>query len=245
MRSTVGLTYVEVLVAAALVTLVLMLALVMLSMMGRANGGPSRTGTAVRGIHQGLVIFAQGNRLGDDAGFYPGLEADGELYEDGTLTRYAPEGASYVAAEANLIDNVFAMLLDGNYFVPDYAVHQADPDIEEDDDGIIDASTDISFAILRYDHPELRGEWAETINTDAIVLADRPLAGTATNPQSVWSGAGHPWKGMVARNDGSTQFEQDAAFTGLRYGDSAAFDTANIFSPDYGVGTDRGQLFWE
>jgi prepilin-type N-terminal cleavage/methylation domain-containing protein len=238
-----GFTKVELIVVLAILAIAVVLILPNLG--GR---GPSRrmsNSTQLRGIHQGMVIFAQSNASGGQDGFYAGLDRTGQLFEAGVLTRYAPDGANYTAAEAHLLDNTFAMLLDGNYFVPEYAINPHDPAMHEPVGGVVDATFNVSYAILKYDEPGLRPEWSETINENAVVLADRALPGTEWDPRSVWGEPGEQWSGTVTRNDGSTEFIEAPAAEGLVYGDSPAFDTTNIFSPDYGAADDRGQMFWD
>jgi hypothetical protein len=190
--------------------------------------------------------------LGGQPGFYPGLNAAGNVYQNGTLTAWT-HGQSFQAARPHLIDNSAAMLLDGNYLVPEYMVCPADPLVTEDADGSVDARGDVSYAFLRYDHPELLGEWSETMNASAVVLADRALQGTEQRPESYWGEPGDAWTGTMVRNDGSTSFEQSAAVANLQYHPNphspnrqpASFDTPNLFAPQKGAAIGRGQLFWD
>ena len=69
-------------------------------------------------------------------------------------------------------------------------------------------------------------EWKETINTAAMILADRAVGDGSTLPggtdaSSVWTDEGSgEWRGSIVRGDGSTSFEASpvAAESGLKFG---------------------------
>ncbi|MEM9754306.1 MAG: hypothetical protein AAF916_13115, partial [Planctomycetota bacterium] len=71
---------------AVLVVVVLLLVAValVLPMLGRSRGHsrPMQNNTQLRGIHQGMVVFAQGNKSGGSDGFFPGLSSRGEAIAD-------------------------------------------------------------------------------------------------------------------------------------------------------------------
>lgn len=153
--------------------------------------------TPTRGIHQGMVIFAQGNN-----GWFAGLDIHGK----GNPT----------------VEERLQILLTGNYFTPQYIISpgETDPTITATTDGIVRV-TNHSYALLQLnpgvtfdaDKPVADGspyarrkEWRDTTNPDAPIIADRNI-GTVTAPQSIWTITPGDWRGSVTHNDNSTSFE--------------------------------------
>lgn len=157
-----------------------------------------QSSTQLRGIHQGLVIYAQSNKGGpNNPGYYPGLDAQGN-------------------PTAITVEERFKILLDANMFTPEYLINPSDTAKTAWQSGPF-ASGNYSYAALQV--PAQGGrheEWAETISTQAIILSDRNT-GTTQQPESVWTSTGEPWKGTVTRNDGSTYFESTDTFD-TKYG---------------------------
>ncbi|BAM02734.1 type II secretion system protein [Phycisphaera mikurensis] len=83
-------------------------------------------------------------------------------------------------------------------------------------------------------------EWKETINTAAMILADRAVNDGDTLPggtdaSSVWTDEGSgEWRGSIVRGDGSTSFEASpvAAESGLKFGKRTFVDGTvdNLFA---------------
>ncbi|MEX0653397.1 MAG: prepilin-type N-terminal cleavage/methylation domain-containing protein [Phycisphaeraceae bacterium] len=219
-----GLTMVEALVA--MVALTILAALLLPALASR----PIRTGcyinnTQLRGIHQAMVMYAQGN-----GGHFPGLDRHGD-------------------PAALAVENRLKILLDDNYFTPEYLVspNETDPAIHEWQPGSAFTADNHSYALLQV--PAAGGrhaEWSETLNTEAIVMSDRNT-GTSANPASIYSGQpiadrhrppyawhqrrhGPGWSGVVVRNDNSTAFEtthrHPTNYAGLAHRDDHLFDAA-------------------
>jgi len=170
--------------------------------------------TQLRGIQQGMVIYAQSNKLpGNYEGFYPGLNPDG--------------------THANIrVEDRFLELLNANAFTPEYIINPTDSRKTPYDMTAGGPLTTDHYSYAMLQVPTQGGrhdEWRETINTAAIVLADRNT-GTAAQPESVWSGPANPWHGTTARNDNSTFFESTHILDGLRYG-SIDSDQDHLFEP--------------
>ncbi len=190
--------------------------------------------TQLRGIHQGMFTFAQSNRSGGRDGLYPGLDS-GELPLVGDaiparqlaatdVPGYAAAAADHVlpgemnaTPQQGFLVRAFAELASGDFIPTGGAglLHQPDG---RDQAGLHPRRR--RRLPLRRDQHQLHHagpfrrttrtspltmEWKETVNTDAILLADRAI-GDGNDPSarsSVWTdpGSGH-WRGSVVRNDG-------------------------------------------
>ncbi|MEM9753274.1 MAG: prepilin-type cleavage/methylation domain-containing protein [Planctomycetota bacterium] len=209
-----------------------------------------------RGIHQGMFVFSQGNKSGGGDGFFPGLSSRGEAIADVDCTKIEvgtfgqsndipaydanengdidPEEMNDPATGEGFVQYVFAELLTGD-FIPagssEYFLNPADTGktvfIANDsgDAGRFDV-TKVSYTILNAAADQLDNEWKETINTQAIVLADRAIGDGNTfgtehaSASSVWTEEGSgDWRGAMTRNDSSTETGTTyAGPKGLKYG---------------------------
>lgn len=162
----------------------------------------------LRGIHQGLVTFAQSNKKGGHDGNFPGLDPGGDVIDGSTEGR-------------------FRIMFEGNFFTGDYIISPLEnlTPIEVDDQGETPPlfAAQYSYAMLQIHEPMTdagrRAEWKETLNTSAIVIGDRNTA-TPQAPSSVWSeGTEHgDWAGGITRNDNSTSFEKSPVFENTLFG---------------------------
>ena len=182
--------------------------------------------TQLRGIHQGMVIFAQANKKGGNDGYFPGLGPDGEL----------------VAAEpAGRLD----LMLEGNYFTPDYIINPADAEMVVAPPAAKLTPQNYSYAMLPLDDEQTdaghRAEWKETLNTSAIVIGDRNTgpAGEPDLVSSVWTDPGSgDWRGGIVRNDNSTAFETSPIFEQTQYGQFPANDADHLYLRETPPGSD-------
>lgn len=174
----------------------------------------------LREIHQGLVIFAQGNRSR-----FPGYPRAGEPID------LSPEAR-------------FQVLLEGEFTEPKLLVSSlelleswaAEQDMTHEH---------YSYAMLHLegagrDKPR-NGEWAETLNTQAAVLSDRntgPRAGEEaadgkTTDASLWSTPEQPgWRGAVAWNDNHVSFEVSPELDETIYGHGERQQNDHLFESD-------------
>ena len=153
-----------------------------LSELGRRGPIPDRLlgNTQARGIHQGMILYADGN-----GGYYPGLDAEGQ-----------PVALS--------VEERLKILIDGKYLSPYEVISPADRRRKIWESGPF-TSKHYSWAMLQV--PEAGGryqEWRETMNNDAIVLADRNT-GTADETRSIHSR--RQWTGTVLWQDHYVRFE--------------------------------------
>src|SRR5690606_35935601 len=103
-----GFTLIELLVVISIIALLIGILLPALGA-ARTTARQLQSSTHVRGIHQGCVIFAQGNR-----GWYPGLTGTGEIPQE--------SDSILSGAEGHFPQGRYGRLLEGNYVTPDYLV---------------------------------------------------------------------------------------------------------------------------
>ena len=179
--------------------------------------------TQLRGIHQGMVTFAQTNKKGGNDGYFPGLDATGNLLEPD------PSGR-------------LQMMLEGNFFTPEYVVNPADSDVTVAEAGQKLSPLHQSYAMLPIANPVADAgrimEWKETLNTAALVLSDRNT-GTVDAVSSVWTERNSDdWRGGVTRNDNSTSFETTTSFIQTKYGNHPANEQDELFVSETPAGSD-------
>lgn len=178
-----GYTLIELAVTIAIIALILGILLPVL-LAARRTARSMQNNTQSRGIHQALVMYAQGN-----GGYYPGLDPDGQII-DAT------------------IEYRFQQLLEGNYFTGEYVISLSETKTPWNTGPV--TSEHYSYAMLDIDAvPGGRfNEWRDTLNSQAPVLSDRNIGSDATaNSQSVHTDTSVDWRGAVAYNDNSTAFE--------------------------------------
>lgn len=159
--------------------------------------------TQLRGIHQGLVTFANSNREK-----FPGLDSRGRtLANSEDDTGNSGDG---LTTEARLW-----ILLNGDFFIPEYAIAPIDRRASAYDpqDGEVVPVTyhNYSYALLdiKEDAPNRRAEWAQTLNTFSVVLSDRNCADPDEQaPFSIWND--DAWHGAVLWNDNHVTFENSS-----------------------------------
>ncbi len=180
----------------------------------------AQNSTQLRGIHQGMVIFAQPNKVGVQEGWFPGVSAEGKIEQ-------TDHGAK------------FKIMLNSNLFVSEYIISPPDKDKKawEKGDGELTADH-YSYAMLRVEDAERdKGrhmEWRETINSGAIVISDRNTkAGDARG--SIWTDEDKEhkgWQGHTTRNDNSTSFEESHIVKGTQYHDAEHNEQDDLFAAE-------------
>ncbi|XAL98274.1 DUF4190 domain-containing protein [Phycisphaeraceae bacterium D3-23] len=230
---------------------------------GNYNGGhrrgPHPNTTQLRGIHQGLVTFANSNKEN-----FPGLDAKGNILANSA----ADTGMS---GDGDTTEARFWILLTGNFFTPEYAISPSETEnvteyIEPTAPNIATAVEfnagpgvkNYSYAMLSINGqpgqpptaPGRSAEWLQSLNTQAIVMSDRNTGSNITTDiNSIHSQTPGNWKGSVLWNDNHVAFEQSHYFE-TRYGSGAAFvdigngdaDLDHVFAldndPDGNAGND-------
>lgn len=203
--------------AAVLLLVVFLLALtVPVNVASARSSRRSMHSTQMRGMHQGLITFANSNR-----NYFPGLDRTGD-----------PAGLN--------VENRYQLLLDGNYFTPEYAISpmESDPSITEYAYTGAVTANNYSFAMLQVPHAGGRyTEWSATLNSQAVVMSDRntgteidtygihndrwessSLMGCSYNHRQPYVDAGH-WIGSVLYNDNHVTFIETDTLEDSKYGD--------------------------
>jgi hypothetical protein len=259
----------EVLVVLALLAIGIALLLPALNRGGHRVPRSMQNNTQLRGIHQGMFVYAQSNKSGGGDGFFPGLSSRGEALADteGHLIEAVAFGQTNVIRgydrnadgdvdpdEMNdpntgegFLRYAFAELLTGDYIPAggsEYYLNPADtqktqfiPGADADDGGRFDMRN-VSYTTLNVAADSLAAEWKETVNTRAIVLADRAIGDGSTfgkagsTASSVWTEEGSgEYRGGVTRNDSSTETvtTHEAIDAQLKYGD-LTFEDNDLFN---------------
>lgn len=152
------------LAAALFCVIMLVTVMVVVTNANTRHRHPHRNSSQLRGIHQGLVTFANSNK-----NWFPGI------YPDGTTL--------YLSVEFR-----FQTLIEDDYITPEYPIsHSETEKMEpwEDQDTPI-TEHNYSFAMLQLPEDEdgRRSEWSQTLNSQAIVVSDRNT-GSKNSPSSI------------------------------------------------------------
>ncbi len=204
-------TLIELLVVMSLIGLMVGILLPVLGA-ARLRARQLQNNTQVRGIHQGMNIHAQGNKTKTSEGKYAGLDENGQIL----ASSEAPSNA--IAADGAHPAVRYAILLDGNYFTGDYAIAPIEQSKAGWSGGTV-TSKNYSYAMSRLDmNGPRRREWAETVNSRAIVIVDRNDGGWSGDggdfwgyrTSSIWTSTppdfSHNWRGAMGWNDNHVVF---------------------------------------
>jgi type II secretory pathway pseudopilin PulG len=230
-----------------IVGVVLSVVVLLIAILLPALGASQRTAhrmqnsTQLRGIHQGMVIFAQSNK-----GYFPGMNASGDILADGNATGFSGHGNTPQAR--------FWIMLDGDFITPEYLISPSETQaiVEYMGTGPV-ASDNYSYAQLGYgiagdartdprtgeqsyavsmDTQGRAMEWRETLNSQAVVLSDRNVGGDASaNVQSIHADEPGNWRGSILWNDNHVGFENTHVVE-TKYGSGSRNLADNLFDDD-------------
>ena len=234
-----GFTLIGLVVVIAIVTLLIGILLPALGA-SRRTARQMANNTQLRGIHQGLVTYAQSNKRGGNDGYFTGVDPQGNILPNGPATGNSGDGTEPGARVWPLID--------GNYFTPEYTVNPADTHAVElaiPRGGPVPpvhainhsyawlAIPGVGNAGVGRGHRDTRDEWKETLNTQAVALSDRAIGTGPQDISSLWTDAGSgDWRGGVVRNDNSTSFETAHNIDRTKYGAADANHADELFVDD-------------
>jgi prepilin-type N-terminal cleavage/methylation domain-containing protein len=229
-----GFTLIELLVVISIIALLIGILLPALGA-ARATARRMKNNTQVRGIHHSLVLFSQGNK-----GFYPGIESNGGFYVDGSAELDS-------SGHGNQVRGRYELMLDGNYFNGEYAISPVEVKtiwttkavtVSHYSFGMLTLQKAGGSRALAAAHKKRHGEWRDTINTQAVVVADRNTGSNATTSVSsihTEDNSGR-WGGSIAFNDNHTIFS-DTHFQETQYTDGKVNAQDNIHVAGDGIDT--------
>ncbi|WP_432797464.1 type II secretion system protein [Poriferisphaera sp. WC338] len=237
-------TLIELLVVISIIALLIGILLPALGA-ARRTARQMQSNTQVRGIIQGMVIYAQSNKT-----FYPGISAKREILAAPNI-----DGSAYNGGD---VGSRTVLMLDGNYFTGEYCISPVETKTEwtttshnietgnysyamlriaqDDDAGTDNGDTDKWTA-----HSDVYGEWRETANTKAVVLSDRntgddAVVGTSGNVSSLHTDEDSgEWRGSVGYNDSHVEFENTPELE-TKYTKGESNDEDNLFLDETGTG---------
>lgn len=173
----------------------------------------SHSNTQLRGIHQGLVIYANSNK-----NWFPGIN---ELGENAGIN----------------VEQRYQLLIEGDFFTPEYAISPSETEglaTWDPDAGPPITSENYSFAMLQIPHHEngRRAEWAQTLNSQAIVLSDRNVK-SVYQPRSIHNKKDDKsWKGNVLWNDNHVEFVSRGCVFETKYQGAGLNQADHLFLSD-------------
>jgi prepilin-type N-terminal cleavage/methylation domain-containing protein len=246
-------TLIELLVVISIIALLIAILLPALNS-ARTSARAMQSNTQIRGIQQGMFIYAQSNKT-----LYPGMIAKADLASDalinagkikgynvnGTSTRWVQAGGDVPAR--------YVICVRDDLFTPDYLMSplEYNPDVEAWEDGVVyrTESTISSYALPRIRNNNnmaagRAGEWNDNASATSIVVSDRVVKNSAKAPDTARINFSEThysllsmdvpgkWTGGISFNDNHVETYQTSEIdANLSYGGYKTVSADNIFSP--------------
>ncbi|MBX2850868.1 MAG: prepilin-type N-terminal cleavage/methylation domain-containing protein [Phycisphaeraceae bacterium] len=221
-----GFTLIELLVVISIIALLIAILLPALGA-ARKTARITQSNTQMRGMQQALVIFSHDNKE-----WFPGIQSSGN--------RWAPPSDNLANDYGSTVEARFALLIEGDFFTPDYAIHPNEPNEFVNHTPYAVGSGDVftienfsyamqalsvndptSTAINQNETIYVRKEWQQNLNSQSIVISDRLMDvgvwGDPTTYRSAWSTKEGDQQWGVAWNDNHVTYENLAVFK-TKYG---------------------------
>lgn len=237
MKRKQGFTLIELLVVISIIALLIGLLLPALNA-ARKSARQMQNSSQIKGIHQSMFTFAQGNRT-----FFPGIKSNGLLI----LTADAPD----FDIESTPAGNFYGLstqvrmelLVDGDYFQGKYMISPGESKTEWTTNEVETIHYSYAMLVLQRIGPngaldpdaERNDEWRDTANSLSPVICDRNTTGDTDGDgatgtyQSVWTTEAGDWRGSVGWNDNHVAQETSGVMENTQYGGSQSFTEDNLF----------------
>ena len=220
-----GFTLIELLVVISIIALLIAIRLPALGA-ARRTARRMQNSTQLRGIHQGLVTFANSNKNN-----FAGLDSSGDVLQ-------ASNAATGSTQQGDFVQSRYFILLTGDYFTPEYAISPSETsNVTEYVESNTATNTAVvwntgtgaknySYAMLAFARTSntnmavvagsapRAAEWKQTLNSQAIVVSDRNngAGNTLAAARSIHTDEAGDWAGSVLWNDNHVGFENEAVF---------------------------------
>ena len=221
MKRQSAFTLIELLVVISIIALLIAILLPALSS-ARQSAQAMQSNTQIRGIQQGMFIFAQSNK-----NWYPGMDkyayvAAESLTSAGKIDGYNANDTTAWGQAGGDVAARYVICVRNDLFTPDYLISplEVNSNIEPWEDGV--TYNTVSF-ISSYALPRIRNnaqmsvgrakEWSANANASAIVVTDRLFRNSGATP-------------AVNRGDASTHYSLQSTKTagtwtgGISYNDN-------------------------
>lgn len=236
-------------VAGSVVLTVVILAIILVVLSNNYNNRKRRphVRSQVRGIVQGLVTYASGNKEK-----MPGLDSKGYLVRD---VDGPNEALMPVTKHGGTVEGRFWIMLDANAFTGDYIISPYETKVAWTTGEV--SADNYSFSLLnihsdsgplpdditRPDQVGRAREWRQSINTQAVLIVDRariPGGWIGNDYDKIYSlytnQSSEEWAGSVGRGDGSAAFENESMLD-TKYDRGPVIEYDRLFSRHQDPGT--------